>query len=250
MKLILPYEVRPYRVTQAWGVSRPDVYAQFGFKQHNGVDVAHGERSEVRAPFDFEVQKILWQPNGGGHVVGIVSQDTFEGPGGKECYIQVDFMHNARIVLPVGYKGSAGEVVCIAGNTGFSTGPHTHIRHKWMIQKGARLVDAEKNGAQNTFDPEPYRNGMFAADLIRQSHFPFSKDLYLGITDPEVKELQKFLNGQGFTVSLFGHGSKGFETETFGARTQKALIRFQQERGVNPPLGYFGPLTRAYISTV
>lgn len=248
MKLILPYEVRPYRVNQEWGRLDPKTYSQFGFTRHNGVDVAPGERNEVRAPFDFEVTAILWQPNGGGHVVGIISQEKFKGPKGKECYVQVDFMHNASISLPVGYKGRAGEIVCIAGNTGYSTGPHTHIRYKWLKKQGSRLVDAEKNDAQNSFDPVPYQTGIYAANLAASRHFPFSKDLYLGVSDPEVKELQKFLNGQGFKVAWFGNGSPGRETEYFGRLTQKALQKFQAAKGIYPPAGYMGIITRSFIS--
>lgn len=254
MRLVLPYEVRPYVINQRWGVLHLDargknIYEQFGFKLHNGIDVAPGVRNEVRAPFDFEVQQILWQPNGGGHVVGIISQEKFLGPNGKECYVQIDFMHNASIKVPVGHSGKAGEVVCIAGNTGFSTGPHTHIRYKWMKKQGSRLVDAERNDAQNSFDPEPYQNGTFAADLEQKpKYFPFSTDLYIGMDHPEVKELQKFLNNHGYRVNWLLNGSPGHESTYFGRLTQSALARYQRANNIVPAHGYFGPLTRRHIA--
>jgi len=251
MKLILPYEVQPYSVNQVWGVHRPDIYKQFGFTNHNGVDIAPGDRNEVRAPFDYEVQKIIWQPTGGGLVLSIISQVEYEGPDSKPCKVQIGFMHLESTKVRVGDKGKAGELVAISDNTGYSTGPHTHIRHKWMRLRGSRLVDAEKNNAQNTFDPEPYRDGTFAADLIPKSnHFPFSKDLYYGVIDSEVKELQKFLNGRGFFVSTFFNGSPGKETTHFGPATQRALIKFQKAHGISPSSGYFGPITQGVIRKI
>ncbi|MEI6345904.1 MAG: peptidoglycan-binding domain-containing protein [bacterium] len=72
----------------------------------------------------------------------------------------------------------------------------------------------------------------------------FSKDLFLGKTDPEVLELQRFLNNNGFVVSVSGMGSKGGETTYFGAATRAALIRFQKARKISPAQGYFGSVTR------
>jgi len=56
----------------------------------------------------------------------------------------------------------------------------------------------------------------------------FSRTLRLGITGPEVLELQRFLNLQGFVVASEGNGSPGNESDYFGTKTQRALIRFQE----------------------
>lgn len=76
----------------------------------------------------------------------------------------------------------------------------------------------------------------------------FTKDLDLDTDDPQVKLLQIFLNANGFPVSIAGVGSLGQETTYFGALTQSALARFQTAKGILPSVGYFGPLTRAFIS--
>jgi murein DD-endopeptidase MepM/ murein hydrolase activator NlpD len=163
-KLSLPKEVKPYVVTQKWGVHRPDVYAQFGFDDHNGTDVMPGNRKEVRASVPYEVQRIIWQPNGGGLVMGIVSQGEYDAPDGKPANVQIHYLHLEKTLKKVGDRGAVGDVLAIADNTGFSTGPHTHLAHKWIRRKGSLFVDVETNGAQNTFDPEPYRDGSFAED--------------------------------------------------------------------------------------
>ncbi len=76
--------------------------------------------------------------------------------------------------------------------------------------------------------------------------FKFTSDLNIDSNNNQVKELQKFLNSKGFTVSANGVGSYGFETKYFGQATKAALTRFQLSVGL-PGTGYFGPMTRATI---
>lgn len=59
-----------------------------------------------------------------------------------------------------------------------------------------------------------------------------NKQLDFGMTDPQVRELQKFLNSQGFAVATTGAGSAGNETDYFGALTQSALQKFQAAKGI------------------
>lgn len=75
----------------------------------------------------------------------------------------------------------------------------------------------------------------------------FKKDLYLGVTDPDVLALQKYLNAHGYPVAVSGPGSPGNETNYFGGLTESAVKKFQAAHGISPVSGYFGPLTRAYV---
>ncbi len=77
----------------------------------------------------------------------------------------------------------------------------------------------------------------------------FTKNLFLGMRDPEVRSLQHYLNTNGFpVVSVPTYaGSLGYETEYFGMDTKLALEKFQASHGI-PATGYFGPLTRAWIA--
>jgi hypothetical protein len=78
--------------------------------------------------------------------------------------------------------------------------------------------------------------------------FIFTKSLWTQIIDPDVKELQKYLNTHGYPVALVGPGSLGNETEKFGNLTRDALIKFQIANDINPAVGFFGPITRAKIN--
>lgn len=80
------------------------------------------------------------------------------------------------------------------------------------------------------------------------SGYTFTRDLELGMTGADVKELQKFLNAKGFVISASGAGSQGSETTLFGSLTKSALAKFQTANKISPAVGYFGPLTRSAIN--
>jgi uncharacterized repeat protein (TIGR02543 family) len=75
---------------------------------------------------------------------------------------------------------------------------------------------------------------------------PSVRDLRLGLTGDDVRNLQKVLNANGFALAQNGPGSAGYETDKFGALTSNALRKYQAAHGVTAT-GYFGPLTRAQM---
>jgi peptidoglycan hydrolase-like protein with peptidoglycan-binding domain len=82
-----------------------------------------------------------------------------------------------------------------------------------------------------------------------EAAFRFSRTLSKGMAGPDVRELQRFLNGHGFVVSGEGDGSPGNETDAFGALTVEAVRRYQKAyaaeildpEGLSSPSGIFGP---------
>lgn len=74
-----------------------------------------------------------------------------------------------------------------------------------------------------------------------------TRDLYRNISGEDVRTLQKLLNADGYAVALSGAGSPGNETIYFGPATEAAVIKFQLARGIKPPAGYVGPITRAAL---
>lgn len=78
--------------------------------------------------------------------------------------------------------------------------------------------------------------------------FEFNQNLKLGNNNQDVKELQRFLNGNNFIVSTNGPGSLGRETTKFGLATKNALIKFQKTNNISPAVGYFGTITREVVN--
>lgn len=73
----------------------------------------------------------------------------------------------------------------------------------------------------------------------------FTRDLKLGVTAPEVKCLQQYLNANGFIVSDTGAGSTGKETDEYKVLTEAAVVSWQKANDVSPTSGYFGSKSRA-----
>jgi hypothetical protein len=81
-----------------------------------------------------------------------------------------------------------------------------------------------------------------------KAKFIFTRNLSVGMTHPDVKELQKFLNANGSVVATTGSGSLGKETSYFGPATKAALIKFQKAKKIDPASGFFGPISRSVVN--
>jgi len=75
----------------------------------------------------------------------------------------------------------------------------------------------------------------------------FTRNLTIGSSGADVKNLQVFLNDNGYTVASSGSGSPGNEGMIFGAKTAAALAKWQKANGITPASGILGPKTREYM---
>ncbi|MCX6722872.1 MAG: peptidoglycan-binding domain-containing protein, partial [Candidatus Staskawiczbacteria bacterium] len=89
------------------------------------------------------------------------------------------------------------------------------------------------------------------------SAYKFTRTLKFGMIGQDVKQLQIFLNNNGFLVQKLGLGSKGKETTYFGLGVKNALIRFQQVHsdiilkpvGLTKGTGIFNLRTMNYVNS-
>jgi len=122
----------PYRISQAYGVRNDAWYPRT--KHHIGTDFAVPEGTPILAPWDCEVTQSLFSTQ-----LGNYCEVKY---GGKYYY----FMHLKSKAYP-GIK-KKGWVMCISGNTGFSTAPHLHIEC-WTIPRDITKLN-ESNYKQFT----------------------------------------------------------------------------------------------------
>ena len=156
-ELALYYPVSPHRVNRVWGV-RDSSYKKFGFERHNGIDLALEEGQEVLAPFDCKVSLAGNHPKASGNFVCLLSTHAYRFPDGKECRVELTLMHLRKIEAKEGDRLSAGDIVA----HGSDANGHLHIAPKRVKKGWFGYRDLDRNDADNTFDPEPYWNGLYA----------------------------------------------------------------------------------------
>jgi len=244
-KLSLFYPAKPYIVTQKWGIYNP-AYERFGFKFHNGEDFAVDKDGIVRAMCNGIVTDTGNIPTGAGiylrYKTGLVEAED------KECYVEFVYMHAEKLLVNKGDVVKAGDPLIVADNTGYSTGPHTHISGLRIGLNGERLDTEGKNRDANySFDFSKYFNGKYADDIVKTKSYYFDTNLKRGDEGEEVTYLQQFLADKGY---LTQSDVVGF----YGPKTQKAVYRLQVDYQI--PLGldwiymgrYFGKKTRLVLN--
>lgn len=171
LKIYKPFHY--LNVVQTWNNPNP-IYGQFGFTHHNGLDLTCGyaNQKEVYAPKKwpvycpvegFTVQLVRYMPNGGGNEMWLVSDQKVQ-IGDKLCNAYLVMAHADKILVPVGYKPKLGELLMIADNTGFSTGPHTHLGLYRTNYDGIRFTYLDQNDANGSYNPQEFFTEEFAVD--------------------------------------------------------------------------------------
>lgn len=161
MKLNLYYPAKPYVITQAFGIRNP-LYEQFGFKRHNGVDFRVDTDKVVRAMCDGVVYDVGFN-NGAGNYVRY--KTPLVEAEGRLGYVGFMYMHAEKCLVKTGDRVQAGDPIIIADNTGFSTGPHTHISAYFVNESNQKIEDGDPT-VDHCFDFAKYYNGKFADDII------------------------------------------------------------------------------------
>lgn len=83
--------------------------------------------------------------------------------------------------------------------------------------------------------------------ITPSSTYSFSRNLQLYDVGSDVTALQTYLiqqNKGAAAQKLKAHGV----TQTFGSLTFNALVEFQKVAGITPTSGFFGPITRGWVS--
>lgn len=166
-KLSLFYPTKPFVVTQGWGISNPS-YLQFGFSRHNGTDYQLGADKKLYAPCDILITDVGFNSGAGNYIRWITTEKYLVE--NTECFVGGIFMHMESQAVISGQTIKTGGYLGIADNTGFSTGPHTHIslyrlKEQKPINENAPGNRLDTDPATNyTFDPAPYWNGYYAVD--------------------------------------------------------------------------------------
>ncbi len=184
------------------------------------------------------------------------------GPGGEALDGEVED-YVVTVATPV--AASSGGVVAIFGCSNIHAtnyNPNTTVDNNSCLF-GTTITPSAGQSTQAAAQPAATGclpgyvfsplNGALCNNTSVAATSKFTKTLKLGMTDPEVKLLQQYLNTHNFIISANGAGSPGKETSYFGVLTKLALIKFQEAHkaailaplGLEKGTGIFGPSTRA-----
>lgn len=158
----LYFPVKPWAITQAWGILNPS-YNQFGFYRHNGIDVREGADRTTYCPVQNLYIYDTGYGSGTGNRVKAYTLDIYTFPDGKKARLEVIVMHGEKHLCKVGDTLQPGDPMMISDHTGFSTGPHVHFMVRRLHPDTYKLIDT--NDADNSIDPAPYFTGFYAKDV-------------------------------------------------------------------------------------
>lgn len=142
------------RVTQKFGL-RPEVYAQFGLKGHNGIDLTPRFKSKmatIYAPIEGVVTVVQDDGKAGyGKHVKIRSV----APDGNGRFKEVVLAHLSEFKVTQGQFVYLLDEIGVEGNTGFSSAAHLHFGLRYVDSKTGAVLDYD-NGFKGYVDFFPY----------------------------------------------------------------------------------------------
>jgi hypothetical protein len=130
-------------ITQSFGAN-PQIYAEYGFPGHEGVDFWALMGSKIFNCMEGEVYRV--HEGGYGHPYGI--HVGILHPGGYRTI----YAHLLRSIVTVGQAVEAGEVIGYADATGSSAGNHLHL----VLKHDGATERQETNYPKDVIDPTPF----------------------------------------------------------------------------------------------
>lgn len=100
------------KVTSEYGVRFHPIYHRS--MAHNGIDFSAPTGTKVYAMLDGVIKRIGYDKRSGNFV--IIDHGDYT----------VSYCHLSKVLVQVGERVKAGQITCLAGNTGASTGSHLH----------------------------------------------------------------------------------------------------------------------------
>lgn len=142
------------RVTQKFGL-RPEVYAQFGMKGHNGIDLTPRFKSQmavIHAPIEGIVTVV--QDDGKSGYGKYIKIRTI-APDSKGRLKEVVLAHLSEFRVAQGQFVYLLDEIGVEGNTGFSTAAHLHFGLRYIDAATGAVLDYD-NGFKGYTDFFPY----------------------------------------------------------------------------------------------
>ncbi len=230
--------------------------ARSGGRSHEGNDMMGKKMTPLYSAIDGVVKDLEIPEASWGYAITLEDADGYtyhylhvnnDTPGTDDGKGGVD-----NAYAPFVGRGSAvrkGQLIGWMGDSGNAENVGSHL-HFEIRQPGGKAINPYDSliAAKSGIVKISSESGK--AETVKKvvAKFFFKNDLRLGMKHGDVKELQKFLNANGYAVASSGAGSSGQETTYFGQATKNALIKFQKAKNIFPSSGLFGPITRGVVN--
>lgn len=207
-----------YKITSRYGMRYHPVDKRN--KMHNGIDLTATKDGETG-----QVDRIM------AHTGGTVDAVGYDSSAGNYINIRVDkdtvmvYRHlRAKPTLQVGETVKTGQVIGYMGKSGKATGAHLH----WGIKKDGAWID-----------PTPYLDADYPVAPEDKTFTLELRVLRCGCKGEDVKSLQRYLMGCGYTIDVDG---------SYGPATENVVECYQEDSdGVLTPDGKAGPITQKHM---
>lgn len=166
--IFCPLPGRP-TVTQGFG-QNPQIYSQFGYQGHNGIDFGCPVGTLVYAPHDGVVT--IRDDGTSGYGLSV----TIDDPKRRSL-----LAHLSELLVTPGQTVYQGDPVAKTGNTGFCTAPHLHWTYK--ILSGGQ-VQNRTNGYDGAVDVTEFTRLWLDEDLHFDAIYTPEADAYRSMNFP------------------------------------------------------------------
>jgi len=171
----MKYPIKKVFITQEFGAN-PDMYAQWGYKGHNGIDFRAfnpdgnkcytGGKSEIFSPHSGKIIENTMDTNGYGWYIKI--ENAIEG--------SVLGHFSSQCSRPVGENINEGDFLAFQGTTGNSSGIHLH----WGYYRHPR---DRQNGYGGMIDQTPYLNPVEQDSIYREYDLTNKESMKICVDD-------------------------------------------------------------------
>jgi len=162
-------------ITQGFG-QNPDIYAQFGFAGHNGIDFGVSVGTPVYAPNDGIV--MLKDDGDKAYGLHVVVKD-------EKRYSLL--AHLSESLVQDGQHVSQGDLIGKSGQSGFCTAAHLHWTYKLLKNS---VVQNKNNSYDGAVDVTEYTRLWLDKDLHFDADYVESARPYLAMTFTESQYLK------------------------------------------------------------
>ena len=162
------------------------------FQPHQGVEFNNADGTPVHAIGDGVV--VYAGPAERGALTVAIKHDRRLTADGRQLYVFSVYYHNSKLLIPVGQRVTAGDVIALVGNTGRATNDHMHLEvHASPYDSTRLIVDPEVRYPPYNTNPELWIDplpgtGMIAGQVWDSAGTPVYQARIYGLVKPEPQE--------------------------------------------------------------